>query len=143
MRGENEIVLFQPDGAIRLEVLLDEDTVWLTQTQMVELFKSSKANVSEHIKHIVEEGELVRNVVVRKFRTTTQHPVMPDSASSHPMCKVKARLCGSGFRVEPGMTVIWVLRRVSRNWESRRVKIEYKPTYFDDAEDTRGTISIV
>jgi hypothetical protein len=41
-------------------VLLDEETVWLTQAQMVELFQSSKANVSEHTKHIFEEGELER-----------------------------------------------------------------------------------
>jgi len=73
MNGSNEIVLFQPDEAVRLEVLLEEETVWLTQAQMVELFQSSKANVSEHIKHIFEEGELVKSVVVRKFRTTTQH----------------------------------------------------------------------
>jgi hypothetical protein len=83
MNGLNEIVLFQPDGAVRLEVVLDEDTVWLTQAQMVELFQSSKANVSEHIKHIFDDGELVRNVVVRKFRTTTQHGAMPGKTQVH------------------------------------------------------------
>ena len=83
MNGENEIVLFQADETIRLEVMIDEDTVWLTQAQMVELFQSSKANVSEHIKHIFEEGELVRDVVVRKFRTTTQHGAMPGKTQAH------------------------------------------------------------
>ena len=52
MTDSNEIVLFRPDEAVHLEVLLDEETVWLTQAQMVELFQSSKANISEHIKHI-------------------------------------------------------------------------------------------
>ena len=48
------------------------ETVWLTQAQLVELFDTSKANVSEQIKHIFEEGELQRDSVVRKFRTTAK-----------------------------------------------------------------------
>jgi hypothetical protein len=69
MNDSNEIVLFQPDEAVHLEVLLEEETVWLTQAQMVELFQSSKANVSEHIRHIFDEGELVETSTVRNFRT--------------------------------------------------------------------------
>ena len=83
MNNTNEIVLFQPDEAIHLEVLLDEDTVWLTQAQMVELFQSSKANISEHISHVFDEGELVRSMVVRKFRTTTQHGAIPGKTQTH------------------------------------------------------------
>ena len=49
--------------------------MWLTQQQLCELYQTSKSNVSEHIKHIFEDGELDENVVVRKFRTTTQHRV--------------------------------------------------------------------
>ncbi len=49
---------------------MEDETVWLTQKQLVELYQSSKANVSEHIKHIFEEGELDEESVVRKFRTT-------------------------------------------------------------------------
>ena len=59
------------DGEINLGVLFSEETVWLTQAQMVELFQSSKSNISEHIKHIFEEGELDEKAVVRKYRTTT------------------------------------------------------------------------
>jgi len=83
MTDSNEIVLFRPDEAVHLEVLLDEETVWLTQAQMVELFQSSKANISEHIKHIFDEGELVKNVVVRKFRTTTEHGAIPNKTQTH------------------------------------------------------------
>lgn len=83
MNGSNEIVLFQPDETVRLEVVLDEETVWLTKTQMVELFQSSKSNVSEHIKHIFDEGELVKSVVVRNFRTTTQHGAIPGKTQTH------------------------------------------------------------
>lgn len=59
-----------PDGSTKLEVKFYENTVWLSQEQLVELYQSSKSNISEHIKHIFEEQELDENSVVRKFRTT-------------------------------------------------------------------------
>ncbi len=65
----SQIVLYQPDESISLEVKLDNDTVWLTQVQMVELFGSSKANISEHIANIFQQGELTQEATVRKFRT--------------------------------------------------------------------------
>lgn len=66
-----QIVLYESqDGETQVNVLLQGETVWLTQSQMVELFASSKANISEHIKHIFDEGELKEESVVRKFRTT-------------------------------------------------------------------------
>jgi hypothetical protein len=52
-----------------IEVRLQGDTAWLSQTQLVELYQSSKANVSEHIKNIYNEGELSPQATVRKFRT--------------------------------------------------------------------------
>lgn len=67
----SEILLYQSeDGTIKINVRLEDNTVWLTQADMVELFQSSKSNISEHIKHIFEEGELWEESVVRKFRTT-------------------------------------------------------------------------
>src|SRR3989339_1012766 len=67
----NEIIIYEGDnGTPKIEARLNGETVWLTQAQLVNLFESSKANVSEHIKHIFEEGELDTNAVVRKFRTT-------------------------------------------------------------------------
>ena len=66
-----EILLYQnQDGNIKIDVRLEEETVWLTQTQLCELFQKSKATVSEHLKNIFEEGELQEKAVVRKFRTT-------------------------------------------------------------------------
>jgi len=66
---QGEIILYQPDEAVKLEVRLEDETVWLTQAQLVELFQSSKANISEHIKNIYEQGELEENSTVRDFRT--------------------------------------------------------------------------
>ncbi len=67
---ENQIEIYQgSDGQTQLEVRFEQDTVWLTNNQLVELFDSSKANVSEHIKHIFQSKELEESSTVRKFRT--------------------------------------------------------------------------
>ena len=65
-----EIVLYQPDDNVRLEVRLQDDTVWLTQQQMTELFKTTKQNVSLHINNIFREGELMSDSVVKESLTT-------------------------------------------------------------------------
>ena len=68
---ENKVIIYTAnDGKTKIDVKLEEETLWLTQTQMCELYQTSKSNVSEHIKHIFEEGELNEESVVRKFRTT-------------------------------------------------------------------------
>ena len=67
----NNIVIYQSeDGKVHLDVVYNEETMWLTQQQLCELYQTSKSNVSEHIKHIFEDGELDKDSVVRKFRTT-------------------------------------------------------------------------
>ena len=65
----DEIILYKPDDTLALNVRVEDESVWLTQAQIVELFTSSKANISEHLKHIFESGELDREATVRKFRT--------------------------------------------------------------------------
>ncbi len=66
----SEILIYQnQEGNIKVDVRLEEETVWLTQTQLCELFQKSKATISEHIKNIFEEGELESSSTVRKFRT--------------------------------------------------------------------------
>lgn len=69
MKEKSEIILYQPEETVKLEVRLEDETVWLTQAQIVELFQSSKANISEHIKNIYEQGELEEGSTVRDFRT--------------------------------------------------------------------------
>ncbi len=66
---ENEIIIYQPDENLALDVRVEDESVWLTQSQIVELFDSSKANISEHLKHIFDSGELAKEATVRKFRT--------------------------------------------------------------------------
>ncbi|MBO5708816.1 MAG: virulence RhuM family protein, partial [Bacteroidales bacterium] len=69
--NENKMIIYTAnDGKTKIDVRLEEETLWLTQAQMCELYQTSKSNVSEHIKHIFEEDELNEESVVRKFRTT-------------------------------------------------------------------------
>lgn len=69
-QNKGDIVIYQTqDGLTKINVKFEDETVWLTQAQLVELYQSSKANISEHIKHIFEECELTEESTVRKFRT--------------------------------------------------------------------------
>jgi hypothetical protein len=65
----SEILIYQnPSGDIKIDVRLEDETVWLTQAQLCELFQKSKATISEHIKNVFSEGELDSSATVRKFR---------------------------------------------------------------------------
>ncbi len=69
----SEIVIYQtPDNQSQVEVQFEGETFWLNQTQLVALFNSSKANISEHLKSIFKTGELDEMATVRKFRTVRQ-----------------------------------------------------------------------
>ena len=63
---DSQIVLYQPDESIRLEVKLDDDTVWLTQAQMTELFRTTRNNITMHIRNIFKEGELDETAVCKE-----------------------------------------------------------------------------
>ena len=68
---KNEIVVYQPEGGeFHIEVRVENDTVWLTQAQMAELFHATKQNISLHIANIYKEGELDKNSVVKEYLTT-------------------------------------------------------------------------
>lgn len=65
-KENNEIVLFENQG-VKLEVNLSDETVWLTQAQMAELFEKAKSTINEHIKNIYKEGELIEEETMTKF----------------------------------------------------------------------------
>ena len=68
--NQGDVIIYQAeDGKTKINVRFVDESVWLTQQQLVKLFDSSKANISEHIKNIYEEGELDEESTVRKFRT--------------------------------------------------------------------------
>ena len=67
MEKSNIIIYQTEDGLTKIQTRLENETVWLTQAQLCELFQKSKATVSEHIKNIFAEGELIESDVMKKF----------------------------------------------------------------------------
>jgi hypothetical protein len=66
----SELTIYQsPEGNVLIDVKFEHEAVWLTQSQMVSLFESSEANISEHVKSIYLSDELNKDSTVRKFRT--------------------------------------------------------------------------
>lgn len=84
MDDKGQILLYQTaNGASRIEVRLQNETVWLTLDQMAELFQRNKSTISRHIKNILEVGELDEKVVVAFFTTTTSHGAMAGKTQTH------------------------------------------------------------
>lgn len=77
MDNHGEILIYQTeDGLTKIDVNMQDETVWLTQEQMAKLFQRDKSTISRHIRNIFVEGELEEKVVVAEFITTTQHGAM-------------------------------------------------------------------
>ena len=81
---KNEIIVYQPEGGeFHIEVRVENETVWLTQAQMAELFNATKQNISLHIAKIFKEGELDSKVVVKEYLTTTPHGAISGKTQVH------------------------------------------------------------
>ena len=80
--SKGEIILYQPDSSIQLEVRMENETVWLTQMQMSILFGRDRTVISKHIRNIFIEGELQENVVCANFAHTTLHGAMKDKTQT-------------------------------------------------------------
>ena len=110
--------------------------MWLTQQQLTELYQCSKTNISEHIKHIFEEGELDKDSVVRKFRTTA------DDGKTYNVTYYNLDMIISlGYRIKSGIaknyldeSELKVLNNlVSGYFDLAEINaIEHKPMYMDD-----------
>ena len=125
---KGEILFYQrEDGSAQIVVRLEEDTVWLTQAQLVILYQSSKANVSEHIKHIFEEGELIENSVVRKFRTTA-----PDGKNYITKHYNLDMIISVGYRIKSSIATRF------RQWATQRLKEYIIKGFTMDDERLKG-----
>ena len=112
MKEKGEILIYQnKDGLVNIDVKLEDETVWLTQQQLVELYQTSKSNVSEHIKHIFEEGELEESSVVRKFRTTAS-----DGKNYNVTYYNLDMIISLGYRIKSGIATHF------RRWATERLK---------------------
>ena len=105
-----EIVMYQPDETIRLEVRVENETVWLTQQQMADLFQSTKQNVSLHVKNIFREGELEEISVVKDSLTTAADGK-----------KYKTKLYNLDVIISVGYRVKSKRGTIFRQWAKKRV----------------------
>ena len=109
---ENKMIIYtSTDGQTKIDVRIEDETLWLTQSQMCELYQTSKSNVSEHIKHIFEEGELDEESVVRKFRKTAS-----DGKSYNTTFYNLDMIIALGYRVKS------VIATRFRQWATQRLK---------------------
>lgn len=123
MDEKNKIIIYTDDsGLTKIDVKLEDETLWLTQAQMCALYQTSKSNVSEHIKHIFDEGELQESSVVRKFRTTAA-----DGKSYLTTYYNLDMIIALGYRVRS------IIATRFRQWATVRLK-EYKQRTISDAE---------
>jgi len=114
---ENKIILYKDDeGKLIVNTRFADEDVWLTQAQLVEIYQSSKSNISEHLKHIFADKELDEKVVVRKFRTTTQHGAIEGKMQSHDVLHYNLDvIIALGYRVQSPIAVRF------RRWATQRL----------------------
>ena len=128
MDNDNEIIIYQSeDGETRIDVKFTGETVWLSQQQLCELYNTSKANVSEHIKHIFEDGELIEESVVRKFRTTAT-----DGKSYNVTYYNLDMIISLGYRIRS------VIATHFRRWATERLKEYIIKGFTMDDERLKG-----
>ena len=128
MENLGEIIIYQTDdGLTKLDVKMENETVWLTQAQLVELYQSSKANVSEHIAHIFEEGELTKEAVVRKFRTTAS-----DGKNYNVLYYNLDMIISLGYRINSATATRF------RQWATQRLKEYIIKGFTIDDERLKG-----
>ena len=149
----SEIIIYQnSDGKIKIDVRLEEESVWLTQAQLCELFQKSKSTISEHIKNVFEEGELDENVVVRKFRTTTQHGAIEGKTQENDVNGYNLDVIISvGYRVKSPQGTqfrIWATQRLKEYiikgfaLNDDRFKSGNSMNYFDELQERIREIRI-
>ena len=108
----NEMEIYKsPDNQIELQVNLENETVWLTQKQMSELFGKSRVTITEHISNVFKEGELKESSVCRKFRHTAK-----DNKSYEAQYYNLDVIISVGYRVKSNQGTQF------RQWASQRLK---------------------
>ncbi len=131
---QGEMVIYRTDdGKASVDVILENETVWLTQEQIAVLFGKSKSTISEHLHNIFNEHELVREVVVRKFRTTTQHGAIKGKTQEHLTDFYNLDvIIAVGFRVRSQRGTQF------RQWATERIKEYIVKGYTLDVDRLKG-----
>lgn len=114
----NEIEIYQaPDKSIEVQVVLENETVWLTQKQMAELFDRNRVAITQHIGNIFKEGELEENVVCKEFLHTTQHGAVEGKTQ-----ETKAKYYNLDVIISVGYRVKSKRGTQFRQWATQRLK---------------------
>ena len=131
MSDYGDIIIYQTDdGLTNIDVKIEDETVWLTQQQLSELYKSSRTNVNEHIKHIYEEGELDKESTCRNFRQVRKEG---DREVSREMTYYNLDMIISlGYRVKS------VIATNFRKWATERLKEYLIKGFIMDDERLKG-----
>ena len=101
MNNNPNILIYQNEnGNIKVDVMFEDGSIWLSQAQICEVFGKAKSTISEHIKAIFEEGELDEKVVVRNYRTTTKHGAIEGKTQTNDVAFYSLdMIIAIGFRV--------------------------------------------
>ncbi|MEA2027381.1 MAG: RhuM family protein [Campylobacterota bacterium] len=140
MMKEQNILIYQNDsGDIRVDVRFEEESIWLSQAQICELYGKAKSTISEHIKAIFEEGELDENSVVRNFRTTAN-----DGKNYNVLYYNLDMIIAIGFRVRSKVGTnfrVWANAKLKEYitkgfvLDDERFKSGTQMNYFDELQD--------
>lgn len=131
MDDKGEIIIYQStDGTPEIEVRVQDETVWLTQQQMAELFQTSRTNVVEHIKHIYEEGELEEGATCRNFRQVRMEGSR-EVVREMPFYNLDM-IISLGYRVRSGIATNF------RRWATERLKEYMIKGFTMDDERLKG-----
>ncbi len=142
----SQILLYQSiDGKIRLDVELQQETVWLNQEQMAALFGKARSTIAEHIQNIFKEGELEENVVCRDFRQTTSHGAIKGKTQEGDVKYYNLDVVISvGYRVKSKQGTqfrIWATNRLKEyiikgfTLNDERFKAGKSMNYFDELQE--------
>ena len=108
---DNKIILYKDEtGMLSVNTRFADEDVWLTQSQLVEIYQSSKSNISEHLANIFKDHELEQDSVVRKFRTTA-----PDGKNYNVLHYNLDVIIALGYRVQSPIAVRF------RRWATQRL----------------------
>ena len=131
MENYGEILIYQSDdGLTNVEVKIQDETVWLTQQQMAELFQTSRTNVVEHIKHIYDEGNLDKILTCRKFRQVRKEG-QREVAREIPFYNLDM-IISLGYRVKS------IIATNFRRWATERLKEYMIKGFTMDDERLKG-----
>ncbi len=146
MKNNSEFLIYRsPSGDIKIDVRLEDETVWLTQEHMAELFGKGRSTITEHILNIFKEGELEETVVCRNFRHTTQHGAIAGKTQSKEVKYYNLDVIISvGYRVKSPQGTqfrIWATQRLKEYiikgfaLNSERFKTGQSMNYFDELQE--------